>query len=496
MRNPARSMIFTLLCLSLILLLVGCNYPGLSTDKPSEDVVVEDDTSERGDEAVIEDFEPVTQETGPAPENALMPEDFTYQGAFRLPDDFAWGALGLSFYPAGDGGAGSLFVTGFQGLLDASGEPCYEGSTGCNGYFAEVSIPMPASTANWEDLPMASFLQEIAIFDGGLVQRVHEAYSFISDIAYVPRQGSQSGNKLYGSLNEWYPEGSFGDNTFPTVWFSNLDGSDARGVFYVGQDEPPFHGIKMGSYLFTVPQSYADQYLGGRTLVTGRARGTAPPGSPGLDGEGTIAGGSQGPTLIAFEAWQTDDPSGVLDAVPMLYYRVKYPGCAGPDIGVGGQSTNCDMPGFSMCDDWTGADYIQAGDKAAIGIVGLKGTTNCYYCGDPADDSECEVEPLAGECELTCNESRGYHCGPYLRQILLYDPGALGQAALGEIDPWTILPYAIWEPEELYLPNPCCYNMGGMAFDTDGGRLFVTERGLGEGEMNAAVVHIWSVSTE
>jgi hypothetical protein len=180
----------------------------------------------------------------------------------------------------------------------------------------------------------------------------------------------------------------------------------------------------------------------------------------------------------------------------MLYYRVKYPGCAGPDIGVGGETVNCDFPGFSMCDDWTGAAFVQAGERATIAISGLKGATNCYYCGDPVDDTECGVNPLPGECDITCNEERGYHCGPYRRQVLLYDTGALGQAALGEIDPWSVLPYAIWEPEELFLSNPCCYNMGGMAFDGANGRVFITERGLGEGDMNAAVVHVWSVSSD
>jgi hypothetical protein len=486
----------TIQSLLIIVLLSGCNYPGLPSDDVPDDTVVEGEVMESGGDQVSQGESTISQGTGPVPTNALLPEDFTYLGAFRLPDEFAWGALGMDFYPSGDGGAGSLFVTGFQGLLDGSFEPCYEGSQGCNGYFGEVSIPEPGKVSNWEDLPLATFIQEMAIFDGGLVQTVHEAYSFVSDIAYVPQQGSQRGDKLYGSLNEWYPEGSFGDDTFPTVWFSDLDGSNAHGVFHVGPEEPPFHGIKMGSYLFTVPQAYADQYLGGRTLITGRARGTAPPGSPGLDGEGAIAGGSQGPTLMAFHAWDSDDPGGNLDAIPMLYYRVKYPGCAGPDIGVAGQATDCDFPGFSMCDDWTGAAFLQAGDRATIAIVGLKGASNCYYCGDPVDDSECGVEPLPGECDLTCNEDRGYHCGPYRRQVLLYDTQALGQAALGEIDPWSVLPYAIWEPEELFLASPCCYNMGGMAFDATNGRLFITERGLGEGEMNAAVVHIWSVAAE
>jgi hypothetical protein len=427
---------------------------------------------------------------GPLPANRLSPEHFTYLGAFRLPDEFAWGALGMAYYPDGDGGAGSLFVTGFQGLLDGSGEPCYEGSSGCNGYFAQVAIPTPEVNADWESLPMAEFLQEMTVFDGGLVQTVHEAYSFVSDIAYVQMA---SGERLIGSLDEWYPEGSFGDDTFPTIWTNNLDGSDPQGMFYVGPDQAPFHGIKMGSYLFTVPQNYADQYLGGRMLVTGRSRGTAPPDSEGLEGEGSIAGGSQGPTLFAFSPPQAGQSNGELDALPMLYYRVRYPGCAGPDIGIGGEDVDCDFPGFSMCDDWTGAAFMQAGDRAAIAIAGLVGTTNCYYCGDPVDDSECEAKVGVEVCPYTCDEGRGYHCGPYYRQVLLYDTEQLGRAALGEVEPWSVLPYAVWEPDEFYIQGAACSNLGGMAFDMDNGRLFIIERGLGGVDWNAAVVHVWDV---
>ncbi len=487
MTTRTRDSLCAFLLLSLSLAAAGCNFP-VAASRPSQATATRTPATQAGVVAPTESL--------PIPAHRLMPEHFTYQGAFRLPDEFAWGALDLAYYPSGDGGRGSLFVTGFQGLLDANLEPCYEGSRGCNAYFGEVSIPAPTQAANWEDLPMASFVQGMAVFDGGLVQTVHEAYTFVSGIAYVPAQGSQTSDKLYGSLNAWYPEGSFGDSTFPTIWFSELDGSQARGMFHVGPPEPPFHGIKMGAYLFTVPQAYADRYLGGRTLVTGRARGTAPPDSEGLAGEGSIAGGSQGPTLIAFRAWETEHPSGNLDALPMLYYRVRYPGCAGPDIGVGGQATDCDFPGYTMCDDWTGAAFLQAGDRAAIAIAGLKGTTNCYYCGDPVDDSECHVRPLPGECDRMCDESRGYHCGPYLRQILLYDTVQLGEVALGEREPWSVLPYAIWQPPELYLPNPTCANLGGMAFDPIGGRMFLVERGLGGADRNAAIVHVWSVTAQ
>ena len=409
----------------------------------------------------------------------LQPSNFVYQGAFRLPENYNWGARGLSYYPPGNSGAGSLLVTGFEGLLDDS------------AYYGEVAIPEPRSEANWENLPMAVFLRQTTAFDGGLIKTtLNTDYVFVSGIQYVPPQGSQTDGKLYGSLNAWYPEGDFGDDSFQTIWFSSLNGSNARGLFFVGPSTAPYHGRKMGDYLFTVPQWYADRYLGGRILVTGRARGTPAGDSPEL----TTRGGSQGPTLFAFRPRQSDNPAGNsnLDAIPMLYYRVKYPGCAGPDIGLGGQPVDCDYPGFSMCDSWTGGGFVESGRKNAILLLGHKGSTNCYYCGDPTDDSECHQTPAPGECTPMCNESRGYHCGPYERQVIFYDTDELGGATQGLSDPWSVLPYATWRPEPFYLGDAhghACEDVGGMAVDSLGQRVFMVERGLGT--ENAAVVHVW-----
>jgi hypothetical protein len=420
----------------------------------------------------------------------LQPSDLTYQGAFRLPDSFNWGARGLSFYSPGNGGSGSLFITGFEGLLNDAGAPC-DGAAGCKAYYGELSIPEPGTEIDWENLPVATFLRSMTAFDGGLIQTLNTDYVFVSGIQYIPRQGSQTGGKIYGSLDAWYPEGDFGDDSFPTIWFSSPDGTGARGLFSVGPETAPYHGRKMGDYLFAVPQWYADRYLGGRILLTGRARGTPAGDHP----ENTTQGGSQGPTLFAFQPWQTENPvaNTSLDAIPLLYYRVKYPGCAGPDIGVGGEPVDCDYVGFSMCDAWSGGGFVEAGAKNAVLILGHKGSTNCYYCGDPLDDSECSKTPLSGECDLFCGESRGYHCGPYERQIIFYDTDELGQAAQGAREPWTVLPYTIWRPTSFYLKGDAqgnvCEDAGGMAVDDSGRRLFMIERGLGT--ENAAVVHVW-----
>ncbi len=153
-----------------------------------------------------------------------------------------------------------------------------------------------------------------------------------------------------------------------------------------------------------------------------------------------------------------------------------------------------------MRDDWTGASFVEAGANRAVMILGHKGCTNGYYCGGTGADPECHATPLSGECERFCGEGRGFHCGPYRRQVIFYDVDELGQAALGERPPWSLLPCETREPTEFYLEpldGNTCGNLGGMAFDSAGGRLFMMERGLsGYAGDNAAVVHVWSVEAD
>ncbi|UCE59216.1 MAG: hypothetical protein JSU63_17450 [Phycisphaerales bacterium] len=414
---------------------------------------------------------------GGVPAERLEPADLTYQGAFRLPEDFNWGALGMSFYPGGDSGTGSLLVTGFELLSDPAhpGETCWDPSWDCYASYGEVSIPTPAVEANWEDLPGATLVTPLTNFDGGLASSVHREYLFVSDLEYVPQQGSQTGDKLYGSINLWYAEGVAGADTFPTVWMANMDGSGAQGMFHVGPEgTSPYHGRKTGSYLFTAPEWYADEYLGGRTLITGRSRGT--PGD--TFEEISIDAGSQGPTFFAFHPWESDTSTGDLDALPVLYYRVSFPGCAGPNVG---DPEECDYPDFTMCDDWTGGAFVDNGTQRAIMLVGYKGLgDNCY-----------DEPPV--ECSDPCSASHGYHCQPYERQVIFYDVHELGHSALENQDPWIVVPYEVWRPDEFYLSDSPCYNAGGMTFDEDSGRIFIVERGLGAGEENAVVVHVWSL---
>jgi hypothetical protein len=410
------------------------------------------------------------------PAERLQPADLVYQGAFRLPDQFNWGALGMSYYPPGDGGRGSLLVTGFQSLSspDHPGEACWDPWWDCYAYYGQVLIPTPRRESNWQNLPEAALVGAMINFDQGLASTVHREWLFVSGIEYMPRTGRQTSDKVYGAVNVWYAEGIFGEETFPTVWMANLNGTGVRGMFHVGPRVVPYHGRKMGAYLFSVPSWYADRYLGGRTLVTGRSRGT-----PARAGEPvTTDGGSQGPTLFAFRALTGDNPTGNLDALPFLYYRVKFPGCAGPNVG---NPLVCDYPGFTMCDDWTGGAFADNGARRAIMLLGYKGLGNNCYDEPPV------------QCNDPCGDSHGYHCQPYERQVIFYDVHALGDIALGRRDPWEVLPYQVWRPREFYLSGHSCWNAGGMTYDRQSGRLFMVERGLG-GDVNAAVVHVWGLA--
>ena len=338
------------------------------------------------------------------PSSRLQPAQLDYQGAFRLPDEFGWGARGMAYDPAGNGGAGALLVTGMD-VRPAE--------------FAPVSIPDPTQADNWEALPEATMLTALTDFDGTIVETEAPGTAHISGIEIVARQGDQSSDKLYGCLDNWY---GVVEETHRTVWFSELDGSNPRGPFHVGPaDDNTYHGNKSGDFLFSVPQWYADQYLGGRFLMTGKTRGAFY--------------GSQGPALMAFGPWDSEAPSGDLDALLVLYYRI-IEACASPNVT---NKDQCDFPEFTFCDKWEGGAFLESGEARTILLLGTKGLgTNVY--GEQPDPS-------------FCLDDRGYHCDPFERQVIFYDVDELGAAARGERDAWTVVPYATWRPAEFYLGN-------------------------------------------
>jgi hypothetical protein len=375
----------------------------------------------------------------PAPPPRLEPSDFEYLGAFRLPSAFDYGARGMTFRPGGGAGSGTLLITGPEA------KPVE---------FGEVSIPEPSSERTYESLPEASVIQDVRSFDGELVEtNLDRDTTYGGAIEYVPAQGDQSTDKVYGAADWWY---AVADDTFPTVWFSEVDGSNPRGLWHVGPERQPFHGNRIGDYMFTLPAAWADQFTDGRRLVAGKTRGAF--------------GGSMGPTLFAFHAWAEEDPTGALDG---------FPECAGPNVG---DPAYCDFTGFTMCDKWLGGAFVESGDKKAVLLLGMKGlgTANGPNYYDDAPEGACSIY-------------RGYHCDPYERQVIFYDTAELADVVAGRRDAPQVLPYAVWRPDAFLLQGEVCGDAGGMAHDPETGRVFMVERGVG-GLKSGNAVHVFRVA--
>lgn len=119
----------------------------------------------------------------------LTPTNFVYQGAFRLPEAFSWGARGMTYYPQGNSRSGTLLIIGFD-LNQAE--------------FAQVAIPQPVISRNWQALPLARQITEMTNFDGNIVESVDPDTAVASGIEYVTQRGSQTSDKLYGAIDQWY----------------------------------------------------------------------------------------------------------------------------------------------------------------------------------------------------------------------------------------------------------------------------------------------------
>jgi len=151
-----------------------------------------------------------------------------------------------------------------------------------------------------------------------------------------------------------------------------------------------------------------------------------------------------GPALFAFHAADTDSTTGHLDALPLLHYRVKLPGCAVPNVG---DPDECDYPAYTMCDDWTGGAFVDNGSEWAIMLLGYKGLgVNCYD-EPPVVCGECTTDTcIDGVCEYTnvdCNDGlfcTGMEtCDPDTGCISPGNPCAEGEVCDEETDECMLL---------------------------------------------------------
>jgi len=395
-----------------------------------------------------------TAPTVPIPSGLLQPSDLTYVGAFRLPDgppEIGWewnvSASAMAYYPDGDpqgpldGYPGSIFGTGHD----------------YNQHVSEISIPIPAISAgkDVEDLNTATTLQPFHDIRAGLFQNLEIPRV---GLEYLPAQAAQTTGKLYFCWAQHMGEGE----TKPSHGWCDLDLSNPHtaGAWRIGE----YWNYVTTDYIFAVPQAWADANTPGMYLATGRFR----------DG----GQGAQGPSVFAYGPWNHGNPpapGATLAAVPLLLYGNVYtPG-----------STR--MNSYHHSDEWSGAAWLTAGDKAAVIFVGTKGTGDCWYgCVDGTVWPD--EPPFPPECP-----ERGWWSSGFVGQIIFYDPSELAAVAQGQMESGAPQPYATLNLDPyLYhiTSSQQKEHVGAASFDRQRGLLYVFEP-LADGDKS--LIHAWRV---
>ena len=441
----------------------------------------------------------IRSEPGVLPAGAILPDDFTYLGAFRLPDDgdrprtFEYGGSAMTFRPDGDpegeadGFSGSLFVAGHDRL------PYGELPDG--NQVAEVSIPAPVIADDPAALPQAEFLQPFADVAAGAFVGLEE----LPRMAMLYLERPQSGPAVHLAFGQHFQS----DPAQATHgWFGpDLTSPDLQGEWFINQASL----YSVNGYLLEIPPEWSEA-VGGMPLATGRFR------------DGGWSG--MGPALYGYFPWKPDGsapPDGAqLPATALLQYAASD---VTPEIEQA-------MAGYQHPDEWEGAAWLTTPDgRSAVLFAGTKSVGDKYWYGfrhPDGPDLPCVEQELIGQftlCRLAdgspCPETdlaacpghsdyRGWWSTAWEGQFILYDPADLAKVAAGEMEPWEPQPYASLNLDSTLLHNPAGvetemlgegaqrrYQVGELGYDRTNQLLYVLEW-FADGPK--PVVHVWRVN--
>jgi len=424
----------------------------------------------------------------------IRPGDFTYLGAFRLPDDgerprtFEYGGNAMTYNPDNN----TLFITGHDRL------PYGELPDG--DQVAEVSIPTPLNSRNVEDLPVATFVQGFH----------NPAAGHFTSLEEIPKVGLEylnhpdTGPKIHITWGRHLQQ--LEDYLPSQGWFDpDLENPDFQGEWFIGDRNPN----SANGYMFEIPAAWADTHAQGRYLATGRF-------SPG-------GLGGMGPALLAYRPWLTGGVAPISGTHLAETALLLYESAMVTDV-----VTHC-LDTYQHADAWEGGAWLTTpSGKSAVLFAGTKGSGIKYWYGyihptNPlspcvdlavigdfypcrlADGTECPETDLVHCCEegVDCVSARGWWSTRFDAQFILYDPAQLAQVAAGALESWQPQPYAVIDVDDYLYLNPPEWDefevgwgaqrrhrIGDATFDRVNGRLYVLELYADGGK---PVVHVWRV---
>jgi hypothetical protein len=293
-----------------------------------------------------------------------------------------------------------------------------------NESVAEISIPAPVPyRGSTSELPVAAVLQPLADVTGGRGTEfiASAARGGLDDfrIGGLEVVDGDDGPRLHWTAWQYF---NVGYNDVAGHGHSSLDLSnpDPQGPWYLG-DEPTY---ATAGYLLTVPERFAADHLGGRSLLAGFQAG--PP----------TAETSAGAPFFAFSPPDSAAPETRLEVQELVNYPF-------PDRR---------LPGYQEAGLTPGAAWLERSDGAqALVTVGNELTL----------ESECGQDDGADRSRF----------GP---RVSFYDPADLAAAAEGQLEPWQVEPIRIWDPTEHLIPA-CGLQLTSVSFDRGAGRLYLVQ---------------------
>lgn len=408
--------------------------------------------------------------------NLLNPEtDFEYLGAFRFPEESSaisyTGRLcswdnrkgAITYYPYGD-----------QTNID--GDQIFPGSLYASGHYitfgmiAEISIPEPVISKNFDDLPKAHLLND---FRDVRPQRMPPSGQ-IGIKGTVALHYLESENIIFTTFSDDHQQNNkiVSHGAFNLFESGNPEQNlNSEGCWFIGDSTDIYypHYYSYAFCLHEIPASWAaTNGLDGKTLLS----------------SGKRTGGPKGPGLVAVKAWSDDNlplASGAeLPFKLLLYYDEK------------------EMNNNNNQDFWRGVCWLDNGEKEGVIIAGQKAYGDYLYC---YEDGSPTAEIVYSVPRIPTSSQKGGQIETHEPILLFYNPADLAKVCNQDLLPDEPQPYAILNLRPYLLRDESTYFkqklnseicLRYITYDKERNYLFVEENNITD-KLDA--VHVFKIST-